>query len=171
MSRTGSDKMLIGIVSGIILIVIIALFVVSRRPQPEFQSQDTPESVVHDYLLALQLGNYERAYGLLSPSLAYPANTNEFYDSLAQEPWRFTVSDNYSQVVESSEPVSDNSVAVVVREIYTTNSLFAGNDYSELFRMRVENDGNGWRLVSGERYWSDCWGERDKCEDGVPTGR
>jgi hypothetical protein len=169
MSRTSSDKMLIAIVAGIILIVIVSFVIVSRRPQPEFQSQDTPESVVHDYLLALQLGNYERAYSLLSPSIAYPANTNEFYDSLREEPWRFTVSDNYSQVVESSQPVSDNSVSVVVREIYSTNSLFAGDSYSEVFRMRVENDGNGWRLVSGERYWSDCWGETNRCKDGVPT--
>jgi hypothetical protein len=168
MSRAGSDKMLLAIVAGIILLIIVAFVVVSRRPQPEYEAQDTPESVVNDYLLAIQLGNYARAYSLLSPSIAYPGNTNEFYDSLREEPWRFTVSDNYSQVVESSEPVSDNSVAVVVREIYSTNSLFAGDDFSEVFRMRVENEGSGWKLVSGERYWSSCWGETNKCENGIP---
>ena len=82
-------------------------------------------------------------------------------------PWEFTVSYNYSQIIESSETISENSVAVIVREIYNTNSLFAGDDYFNTFRMRVENDGSGWKLVSGERYWSSCWGEENKCEDGV----
>lgn len=164
--RGSSDKLLLAIVAGIILLVIIAFAVVLRRPPPQFRDQDTPEGVVHDYLLALQLGDYERAYGYLSPSIAYPASTNEFYDSLRETPWEFTVSDNFSQVIESSEPISDNSVAVVVREIYSTNSLFAGDDYYEIFRMRVEKNGSGWKLVSGDRYWSSCWGEENKCDNG-----
>jgi hypothetical protein len=163
-----SDKFLLAIIAGVILIIFIAFVVVSRRPEPQFQGSSTPESVVHDYLLALQLGDYETAYSLLSPGIAYPADVNEFYDSLRESPWEFTVSDNYSQVIESSEPISDNSVAVTVREIYNTNALFAGDSYSDTFRMRVENGEEGWRLVSGERYWSSCWGETNECEDGIP---
>lgn len=168
-NRSSSDKLLFAIVAGVILLVIIAFVVVSRRPSPEFQAQNTPEGVVHDYLLALQLGNYERAYSFLSPTIAYPADTNEFYDSLREAPWEFTVSDNFSQVIESSETISEDSVAVIVREIYNTNSLFAGDDYFTTFRMRVEKDGELWKLVSGERYWSSCWGEENKCEDGRPS--
>lgn len=167
-NRNSSDRFLLAIVAGTILLVIVAFIVVSRRPEPEFQTEDSPEGVVHDYLLALQLGDYQRAYSLLSPEIVYPADIDEFYDSLRANPWEFTVSDNYAQVVETSEPISDNSVAVVVREIYNTNSLFAGDDYFDTFRMRVENDGDGWKVVSGERYWSSCWGEENKCEDEVP---
>lgn len=167
-NHNNSDKILLAIVAGIILIVVIAFFVVIRRPEPQFQVDNTPEGVVHDYLLALQLGDYESAYGHLSSEVVYPADIDEFYDSLREAPWEFTVSDNYSQVIESSEPISDQSVAVTVREIYTTNSLFAGDDYSDTFSMRVENDGGEWKLVSGERYWSSCWGEENKCENGFP---
>jgi len=170
-NRNSSDKLLLAIVAGIILLVILAFVVVSRRPEPEFQFKDSPEGIVHDYLLALQLGDYQRAYSFLSAEIVYPADIDEFYDSLRANPWEFTVSDNYSQVVESSEPISDNSVAVVVREIYNSNSLFAGDDYFDTFRMRVEKDGGEWKLVSGERYWSSCWGEENKCENVVPRVR
>jgi hypothetical protein len=167
-SRSPSDKFLLAIIAGVVLIIIIAFVVVSRRPEPQFQAQNTPEGVVHDYLLALQLGDYETAFNQLSPQIAYPASVNEFYDSLRENPWEFTVSDNYSQVIESSEPISDNSVAVIVREIYNTNALFAGDSYSDTFRMRVENGETGWKLVSGDRYWSTCWGETNQCVDGNP---
>lgn len=170
-NRSASDKLLLAIVVAIVLLIIVAFVIVSRRPEPQFQGQDTPEGVVHDYLLALQLGDYEHAYSFLSPKIAYPANVNEFYDSLRERPWEFALSDNLSQVIESQERISENSVAVVVREIYNTNSLFAGDDYFEIFRMRVEDDGQGWKLVSGERYWSTCWGEENKCEDGIPSLR
>ncbi|MFN2103810.1 MAG: hypothetical protein ACK2U5_00870 [Candidatus Promineifilaceae bacterium] len=166
--RTNSDKFLLAIAAGAVLLIVVAFIVVSRRPDPQFQGGGTPESVVHDYLLALQLGDYETAYSLLSPDLAYPADINEFYDSLRQTPWQFTVSDNYSMVVESSEAISENSVAVIVREIYNTNALFAGDGYSSTFRMRVENGEEGWKLVSGENYWSSCWGESNQCLDGIP---
>jgi hypothetical protein len=166
-NRPTSDKFLLAIIAGIILIIIAAFVVVSRRPDPQFQAEDTPEGVVHDYLLALQLGNYEKAYNLLSPTLGYPSTIDEFYDSLRQTPWEFTASDNYSVVIESSEPVSDNSVAVIVREIYNTNALFAGDGYSNTFRMRVENSPEGWKLVHGDMYWSSCWGETNQCEDGI----
>ena len=166
-NRSASDKLLLGIVAGIILLIIISLIVVNRRPLPQFQGQNTPEGVVHDYLLALQLSDYETAYNLLSPQIAYPADVNEFYDSLKETPWEFTVSQNYSQIIESSERISDNSVAVIVREIYNTNSLFSGDDYFTTFRMRVEENGGGWKLVSGERYWSTCWGAENKCDNGV----
>jgi hypothetical protein len=165
MSRlNNSDKLLLAIVLGIIVLVIIAFVVIARRPQPQFQSLDTPEAVVHDYLLALQLGDYERAYGFLSPEIAYPGDIDEFYDSLRLRPWEIEMSDNTSLVVESSQPVSGQSVAVVVRQIYNNNTLFGGDSYSDTFRMRVENDGQGWKLASGERFWSSCWGEENKCE-------
>ena len=170
-TRSASDKLLVAIVVAILLLIIVAFVIVSRRPDPQFQAQNTPEGVDHDYLLALQLGDYELAYSFLSPEIAYPADVNEFYDSLRDRPWEFTVSDNFSQVIESTERISENSVAIVVREIYNTNSLFAGENYYDTFRMRVEDNGDGWKLVSGERYWSTCWGEENKCQDNLPRPR
>jgi hypothetical protein len=163
--QNNSDKFLWAIVAGIIILVILAFVVIARRPSPEFLPEESPASAVHNYLLALQLGDYERAYGYLSPDLAYPADVNEFFDSLNRRPWEFSGTDNFSLVVETSEPVSSNSVAVTVRQIYNNNALFGSGDYSETFKMRVEDTPAGWKLVSGERFWSTCWGDRDTCTE------
>lgn len=160
-----SDKFLWAIVAGIILLVVVAFIVIMRRPSPEFLPAGSPESAVHNYLLALQLGDYERAYSYLSPDIAYPADVNEFFDSLNRRPWEFSGTDNYSLVVEASDPVSAGSVAVTVRLIYSNNTLFGSGDYSETFTMRVEETADGWKLVSGDRFWSTCWGDRDTCAE------
>ena len=49
-----TDKILIGIVAGIILLIIVALVVTLSRPEPTYQPEDTPEGIAHNYLLALQ---------------------------------------------------------------------------------------------------------------------
>ncbi len=163
--RSSSDKLLLAIIAVILLIVVLAFVVVMRRPQPEYQAENTPEAVVHDYLMALQSAEYDRAYSYLSPALGYPADIDEFYDSLKENPWEFTSSDNFSLVVESSRPVSEGSVAVTVRQIFSTNSLFAGDSYSELLTYRLEEGADGWKIVSGDRYFSSCWGEENLCDD------
>lgn len=163
-----SDRLLYLIVAAVILLVIFALFIVARRPAPRPLAEDTAEGVVHNYLLALQEADYARAYGYLSPEIAYPGDVDEFYDSLRQQPWEFTVSDNYSLVIEDSRPIGENSVAVIVRQIYNNNALFGGSSYAETFSMRAEKRGGEWKLVNGERFWSSCWGEENKCENGLP---
>ncbi len=164
-SRTDSDKFLLAIVAGILLIAVAAFVIIARRPGPQFKDENTPEGVVHDYLLAIQLADYERAFDHLSPEIAYPADINEFYDSLQLRPWEFNVEDNFSLVVEETETVGEGSVAVIVRQIYNNNSLFGGDGYSDTFRMRVEETGEGWKLVSGDRFWSTCWGESNECDE------
>jgi hypothetical protein len=64
-----TDKFLLAIVVGVVLLIVVAFAVVFTRPKPAYQSDDTPAGVVHNYLFALQEGNYERAYSYLSPSL------------------------------------------------------------------------------------------------------
>lgn len=61
-----TDKMLIAIVIGIVLLVVIALAITLTRPEPTYQAEDNPEGITHNYLLALQKKDYERAYVLLS---------------------------------------------------------------------------------------------------------
>lgn len=165
-TRNRSDLLLLAIVAAIILLVIVAFVIIANRPRPAYQDVDSPEGVVQDYLLALQLGDYERAYNYLAPEITYPGSTEEFFDSLREQPWAFTTDDNYSLIIESSEPISDRSVAVTVRLIYSNNTLFGGDGYAETFQMRLVNDGQGWELAGGERFWSSCWGAGNQC-DGV----
>src|SRR5262245_57084040 len=85
-----TDKFLIGIVIGVIVLIGIAFAVVLLRPQPTYQAEDTPEGVAHNYLLALQQEDYARAYNYLSPSLeGYPASADEFKEDIDRQGWQF----------------------------------------------------------------------------------
>jgi hypothetical protein len=75
-----TDKFLIGIVVGIVLLVVAAFVITLARPEPTYQVEGTPESVAHNYLLALQKEDYQRAYGYLSPTLkGYPVRLSLTY--------------------------------------------------------------------------------------------
>lgn len=64
----GSDKTLALIVGGVVLLLIIAFGLVLLRPAPEYRDDVDPDGAAHNYLLALQRADYERAYSYISES-------------------------------------------------------------------------------------------------------
>jgi len=74
-----TDKFLVGIVVGVVVLVATAFAVALLRPKPTYQLEDTPKGVAHNYLLALQQEDYKRAYGYLSPTIeGYPTSAEAF---------------------------------------------------------------------------------------------
>jgi hypothetical protein len=61
------DRFLRGILIGIAVLAVLAtaLFFL-RQSRQEYSEEDTPQGVVQNYVLALQKGDYQRAYGYLS---------------------------------------------------------------------------------------------------------
>jgi hypothetical protein len=68
------DRFLTAILIGIGLLAIaaLALFFVRQR-QVDFLAEETPNAVVHNYVLALNKGDYERAYGYLADLSGKPS--------------------------------------------------------------------------------------------------
>jgi hypothetical protein len=61
------DRFLTGILVGIGLLVVIALAVFfTRKDSQTYVSDDTPEGVVHNYVLAVLNKDYEKAYSYLA---------------------------------------------------------------------------------------------------------
>ena len=61
------DRFLTGILVGIGLLVVVALAVFfTRKDSQTYASDDTPEGVVHNYVLAVLNKDYEKAYGYLA---------------------------------------------------------------------------------------------------------
>lgn len=61
------DRFLTGILIGIGLLVVIALAVFFMRSDSQtYVSDDTPEGVVHNYVVAVLNKDYEKAYGYLA---------------------------------------------------------------------------------------------------------
>ncbi|HSL44070.1 MAG TPA: hypothetical protein VK897_11605, partial [Anaerolineales bacterium] len=61
------DRFLTGILVGIAILVVVALAVFFlRRDNQSYVSEDVPEGVVHNYVLAVINGDYQKAYGYLA---------------------------------------------------------------------------------------------------------
>lgn len=152
------DKFLIGIVAGILLLIVVAFVVVLTRPQPEYRNDDSPEAVVHNYLLALRLGDYETARESLSPNLkGYPKNAEAFADDVDENSrLRF---DNRDVTLDAQSAVIRGNMATVevLESSFTGGDLFNSGSYNRRFDMKLRQENGEWKLVHGDNYWTTCW--------------
>lgn len=161
-----TDKFLIGIVLGIIVLVGVAFVVALQRPKPTYQADDTPEGVAHNYLFALQQKDYERAYGYLSPTLEdYPATAHEFEDELDQYAWQIRDLDNnsVSLAVESTRLDGDRAEVEIKETHFYRGSLFDSNQYTNTFDMTLQHENGAWKVIRSDSYWATCWTDKEGC--------
>lgn len=156
-----ADKFLIGIVIGVLLLVVVAFVILSNRPAPTYQTENTPTAVVNNYLLALETEDLEQAYTYLSPSISgYPANLEEFINDVEDQRWQFHLE---SQQTHSFQfkllRETDDSANVEVSEtMYYQNGLFDNTHYTQTFTMRLTKSADGvWQIRSADDYWRSCW--------------
>ncbi len=162
----GTDKFLIAIVAGVVILVGAVLAVALLRPnQPTYQPDDTPEGVAHNYLLALELEEYERAYGYLSPTLpGYPANAEKFVSNVEGERWSFGYyDDDVSLAVDAVSVTGDRAKVVVRRTVFNRGGLFDSGQYSTTFDMTLRSEDGMWKIADSDRYWASCWESSKGC--------
>lgn len=71
------DKFLIAIVISIILLMGLAVGVfLVRQDAQDYIAEDTPEGIVHNYVFAIQQGDFERAYNYLIDGDDKPTYSN-----------------------------------------------------------------------------------------------
>lgn len=161
-----TDKFLIGIIAGAVLLVGIAFTVAFIRPKPSYQPEDTPEGVAHNYLFALQQGDYKRAYGYLSSSLTgYPASPDEFATDLDKHAWQLSdlKKESVALAVESAH-INDGRAEVSVKEThFYQGGLFESNEYSTTFGMTLRHEGDAWKIAVSDSYWASCWEVKAGC--------
>lgn len=158
----GSDRFLLLIVIGVLLLVALALVLVFRTPPPAYLPEDTPEGVAHNYLLALRQADYERAYRYLDPALpGLPTGVAGFADDIGRNPWQFERGSSVDLAVQGSQVFSDGTARVEVLRTNYNNGLFGSSSYSTTFGLQLRPDNGTWRLVDGEDYWHYCWSNED----------
>ena len=156
----GTDKYLVGIAAGIVLLVVVTVIVVLTRPKPEYRSDDSPEATVHNYLLALKEGNYERAHSYLSPNLeSYPEDAQAFAKDLRDHPWRFGQEEDSALAIDSSRVTGDSATVDVNETDYYSGGLFDSRQITRRFEMVLRRENNMWKLVYADRYWDGCWSD------------
>jgi hypothetical protein len=156
----GTDRFLIGIVAGAVLLVAVVLAIALLAPnRPGYRPDDTPDGVAHNYLLALHLEDYARAHSYLSPTLpGYPAGAGEFAAGVESRRWNFaSLDDDVSLAVESVRGTGDR-VRVLVRETrFYEGGLFDLGHHSSTFDLVLVREEGAWRISESARYWNDCW--------------
>ena len=161
-----TDRFLIVIVAGVVLVVGVTIAVVLLRSgEAAYQPDDTAEGVAHNYLLALQWEDYARAHSYLSPDLpGYPSSVQEFTDDVEGNTWSFAgYGDNVSLAVEAVDVNGDQAEVSVRRTRFYSGGVFDSGHSSITFEMTLRREEGAWRVAESERYWYGCWSK--------PSGR
>ena len=148
-----TDRFLLGIVVGVILLVTVAFVLAVWQPKPTYLPDDTPQGVAYDYLFALQQRDYVRAYGYLSPiSTNHPSSADVFAEDI-QDNLGTLRQDSIS--IEDTRVTDNRAVVTVCARNFTGAGLFR-SEYSHNFEMRLQREQNGWKITSADEYWPRC---------------
>ncbi|MFN3374786.1 MAG: hypothetical protein ACK44M_14625 [Chloroflexus sp.] len=163
MRLQSTDRLLLGIVGGAVVLVVIAVVVVLARATPEYRAGIDPGDVVFNYILAVQRGEYERAYGYLSPTLpSYPRDVQAMRTNLR----RFDPSsDDVSYAVIDTQINGDQATVMVRETMFYRSGLIGGSQFSTTVTFELQRTANSWQLVSSSswRVWAECWEWKEGC--------
>ncbi len=163
----GTDKFLIGIVAGIGLLVVIALVVTLSKPEETYLGENTPESVVHDYLLALQKEDYARAYTFLSSTVqGYPRTEGKFASDIDQYAGNFRPIDDTSLSIDPNQVkiFGDNATVVVGTTRLGGGGLFESQQNYRTFVVRLRLVSDEWKITNSDQYFVFCWSNPEGCK-------
>ncbi len=148
------DRFLIGILVGIAVLVVVALAVFFLRQNSQsYISEDTPEGVVHNYVLAILDGDYKKAYSYLA-ELKNKPTYEQFRDAFIKG----IVNPNNSAVDVGQSEVSEDTASVEVALIHNPSDPFS-TGYRDVQRAVLVKQGGTWKLSSMPYYyfWDGNW--------------
>ena len=160
-----TDKFLIGIVVVIVLIVVAAFVVTLTRPDAAYLPDDSPENVVHNYLLALQQNEFDRAYRYLSPDLeGFPASAAAFEQEMKNNSWRFREDVEVTLSVEDAEIKGDQATVQVLESQFYGGGLLESGQSVMTFEMELTQLDGEWKITNGDYYFAYCWTSGNFCK-------
>jgi len=159
-----SDRFLLLIVSGIILLVIASLIVSLRRPEVAYKTGNSPTDVVHNYLLALSREDYDRALAALDPAIkSLPEDAMSLQADIRYNSWFFRVDQDHSLEILSQE-IQGQKAQVVVQELqFYRNGPFGGSQTTTKFTVFLTLVEDSWKISGSEAYFADCWRSDSGC--------
>jgi hypothetical protein len=148
------DRFLTGILAGIVVLVVIALAVFFlRQGSQSYISEDVPEGVVHNYVLAVLSDDYEKAYKYLA-DLDNKPTYEQFRDAFLTG----VVNPNNSAVDIGTSEVTADTASVEVALIYNPSDPFS-TGYRDVQRAVLVRQNGAWKLSSmpGYYFWDYNW--------------
>jgi len=148
------DRFLTGILVGIGLLVVVALAVFfTRKDSQTYIADDTPEGVVHNYVLAVLNKDYEKAYGYLA-DLKYKPTYEEFRRAFLNGEVN---PDNQAVDIGESEVFGDTAT-VEIALIYNSSDPFS-TGYRNMMKADLVDQDGAWKLTLMPQYnfWGYNW--------------
>lgn len=158
-----TDRFLLAIITGVVVLVIAALALALTRTPQAYQPDTMPAGVAHNYVLALQQGDAEKAYGYLSPAIkGYPPTAEEFSADIDRYGWGFDR--GAATIAVRDERIVDDRATVTVDETrFNEGGLFNSGQYTNSFDVTLRRDGQTWKIVEADSYWAWCWNQSRPC--------
>ena len=148
------DRFLTGILVGIAVLVVIALAVFFiRKDKQSYISEDAPEGVVHNYVLAVLNKDYQKAYSYLA-DLENKPTYEQFRDSFLKG----MINPNNSAIDVGKSEINGDTASVEVAMIYSQSDPFS-TGYRDVQRAILVKQSGGWKLSSMPYYyfWDGNW--------------
>ena len=141
------DRFLTGILIGIGLLVIVALAVFfTRKDTQTYVSDDTPEGVVHNYVVAVLNKEYEKAYEYLA-DLENKPTYDEFHESFLTG----MVNPDSSGVDVGQSDITGDDATVDVTLVYNPTDPFS-TGYRDTQRAILVMQNGAWKISSMPQY-------------------
>src|SRR6185436_12495470 len=148
------DRFLTGILIGIGVLVLAALAVFfTRRDTQTYVADDTPEGVVHNYVVAVLEKDYEKAYGYLADLENKPT-----YDEFRNAFVTGALNPANSGVDVGKSEITGDDAYVEVAMIYNPSDPFS-TGYRDVQRAILVKQGEAWKISSMPTYylWDYSW--------------
>ena len=137
------DRFLLAILGGIGVLVVVALALFFlRQSKQAYGPEDTPTGVVHNYILALQKGDFQRAFRYLADQEGKPGYSL-FRDSFTNRELELAS----TAVQFSAEEITGDEAVLNLTMLRT-----GGGPFNEPFRdvqsARLARQGGTWKILS-----------------------
>jgi hypothetical protein len=148
------DRFLIGILVfiGLLVVAALALFFV-RNGAPAYATEDTPQGILRNYVVALQKGDYQRAYSYLADGPAKPTY-DQFLASYMSS--RLDINNSALEIGEV-QVESNDRVFFSVTVVHAPGGVF-DSGWSTPDKAILVQQAGGWKIsYLPYPYWGWDW--------------
>ena len=147
------DKFLTGILIGIAVLILLALgLFFLRQERREYVAEDTPNGVVHNYVLAVLNKDYQKAYTYLAELPSKPT-----YEEFRSAFFNGLVSPTDVGMTIGDVDINENEAIVTLSLYYSNSDPFSGRYSNNDSALLIKQNGK-WKLHSMPyNFWNYSW--------------
>jgi len=147
------DKFLTGILIGIGVLILLALgLFFMRQDKRDYIAEESPDGVVHNYVLAVLNKDYQKAYGYLADLENKPT-----YEEFRQSFFNGNVNPSNTGVDIGAVDIHADEAVVSLSVYYSNSDPFSSRYASEDRALLVKQNGV-WKLnTMPYSFWSYDW--------------